>query len=140
MSLTVEPGTAAHLQACLALDHLTVQGSGARRAEIVAAIEDGRLRVALQGGQPVGYAVDAPWFLGAPFLQLVVVAQEARGQGVGSRVVADFEARHTGRLFTSTNESNRPMVALLQRRGWSRCGELHGIDPGDPEIFHSLPR
>ena len=131
MRATVEQGTAAHLRACLALDDLVAGGSAERRAEIVDAAQHDRLRVALQDGKPCGYAVVAPWFLGAPFLQLVYV---------GSLLVGDFEARHTGALFTSTNQSNRPMVALLEGRGWMRCGELHGLDPGDPEIFLSLPR
>ena len=140
MTLKVAPGTPAHLAACLLLDDLVARGSAERRVEIVGAAEEARLRVALQHGEPCGYAVAAPWFLGAPFLQLVYVSSGVRRQGVGSLLVEDFEARHTGQLFTSTNESNRAMTALLESRGWMRCGELHGLDPGDPEIFHSLTR
>lgn len=140
MNLAVESGTLDHVAACVALDDLVARGSTERGAEIVAAAQDGRLRVALLDGRVVGYAVVAPWFLGEPFLQLVYVGDAARRQGLGSRLVEDFEVRHAGRLFTSTNESNRPMVALLEGRGWRRCGELHGLDPGDPEIFHSLTR
>lgn len=39
----------------------------------------------------------------------------------------------TARRFTSTNSSNRPMQALLVRRGYSKAGVIEHLEPGDPE-------
>ncbi len=40
----------------------------------------------------------------------------------------------TRQLFTSTNQSNRPMQALLETRGYQKAGVIHHLDPDDPEI------
>jgi hypothetical protein len=45
----------------------------------------------------------------------------------------------TAKLFTSTNVSNHPMQQLLQSAGWRPVGLLHGLDEGDPELFHLCP-
>jgi RimJ/RimL family protein N-acetyltransferase len=42
----------------------------------------------------------------------------------------------SGSLFTSTNESNRQMQHVLARLGYERCGIIHNLDPGDPEIVY----
>ncbi|WP_237540426.1 MULTISPECIES: hypothetical protein [unclassified Streptomyces] len=44
------------------------------------------------------------------------------------------------KLLTSTNVSDQPMQRLLLRAGWSPVGLLHGLDEGDPELFHLCGR
>jgi len=38
------------------------------------------------------------------------------------------------RVFTSTNESNAPMRALLGQCGYKPSGSIDNLDPGDPEL------
>lgn len=44
-------------------------------------------------------------------------------------------------MFTSANESNIPMRALLRHEGWTPSGVLTGLDEGDPEhvFFRDAP-
>jgi len=46
----------------------------------------------------------------------------------------------TKKLFTSTNLSNLPMHALLEKVGYKLSGVIDNLDPDDPEVvyFRSL--
>jgi GNAT superfamily N-acetyltransferase len=137
-AVDIVPGTEVLLEQCLGFDHVARGGNIERREELSQAAADGRMRVAVAVGRAVGYSVMAPWFLGAPFVALVYVDESERGGGIGGRLVADCEMRHgTSRVFTSTNLTNAAMQRLLEQRGWTPCGMLHGLDAGDPEIFYA---
>ena len=87
------------------------------------------------GGALVGFAVVTRRFFGFPFVDLLVTAEAARRRGIGSALMGRCEAAHDAdRIFTSTNESNAPMRALLSRDGWRPAGVIHYLDPGDPEL------
>ena len=44
------------------------------------------------------------------------------------------------KLWTSTNQSNAPMCALLSRLGFILSGQIDNLDDGDPElVFVRLP-
>ncbi len=129
------PVTEALLADCLAFDHVAAGGSVERRSELSEAAEHGRMRVAVSHGDTAGYSVVAPWFFGAAFLALVYVKSAMRGQGIGSRLLEDFEQAHGPQVFTSTNLSNARMQRLLRHRLWTPCGLLNGLDEADPEIF-----
>lgn len=43
-------------------------------------------------------------------------------------------------MFTSTNESNLPMQAVLNSEGWVFSGKLVGLDDGDAKPVHFLRR
>jgi GNAT superfamily N-acetyltransferase len=88
------------------------------------------------GPQVVGYTAVAPGrFYGRDFVDLLVVAPGYRRRGAG-RLLLDSAVEHgrSPRVFTSTNESNRPMQTLLAAGGWIVSGILTGLDEGDPEI------
>jgi RimJ/RimL family protein N-acetyltransferase len=40
------------------------------------------------------------------------------------------------KLFTSTNESNKPMQALLDQLGYERSGIVENLDEADPELIY----
>jgi GNAT superfamily N-acetyltransferase len=68
-------------------------------------------------GALVAFAVVTRHFFGFPFIELLVTSQAARRRGIGSALMARCESAHDAdRIFTSTNESNAPMRALLSRR------------------------
>ena len=84
----------------------------------------------------VGYVAVAPHhFFGRDFIALLVVADAWRRRGVGRQLLnAATRLATTDVVFTSTNESNQPMLALLSHEHWLVSGTLNGLDDGDPEI------
>ncbi len=113
----------------------------ARKAHIGDLLGYGLSWAAVEAGDVVGFAVVTRHFYGFPFVDLVVVADAARRRGAGSALMAHCEAVHDAdRIFTSTNESNAPMRALLSKTGWLPAGVVHYLDPGDPELIFVKPR
>jgi GNAT superfamily N-acetyltransferase len=113
----------------------------ARKAHIGELLGCGLSWAAVEAGDVVGFAVVTRHFYGFPFVDLVVVADAARRRGAGSALMAHCEAVHAAdRIFTSTNESNEPMRALLSKAGWLPAGVVHYLDPGDPELIFVKPR
>jgi GNAT superfamily N-acetyltransferase len=106
-----------------------------RRELVDAAIAARRCWVAEREGAVCGYGVLTTNFFGRDFVELLHVAEAARRKGAGDAIFGAIEnARHGDRLFTSTNESNTPMRALLERRGYQPSGTITNLDPGDPEL------
>jgi GNAT superfamily N-acetyltransferase len=80
-------------------------------------------------------------FFGRDFVELLVVTVDARRRGVGARLLRHAVGlSSTDRAFTSTNQSNVPMLSLLEKEGWSFSGQLEGIDEGDPELIYYKDR
>lgn len=91
--------------------------------------------VAEADGAVVGYVIASTQFFSRPFVDLLVVADDHRRQGIGMALMAACEDAHDDdRMFTSTNESNAPMRALLARAGYQVSGVIENLDPGDPEL------
>jgi GNAT superfamily N-acetyltransferase len=106
-----------------------------RRAHIGDLLGSGLSWAAL-AGEVVGFAIVTRHFYGFPFVDLLVVSEAARRRGAGSALMAHCAAVHDAdRMFTSTNESNAPMRALLAKAGWRPAGVVHYLDPGDPELI-----
>jgi GNAT superfamily N-acetyltransferase len=91
---------------------------------------------AFDGEEAVGFALVTRHFYAHPFVDLLFVAEAARRGGAGRALMDRCAAAHDGdRIFTSTNESNAPMRALLAKAGWRPAGVVHYLDPGDPELI-----
>ena len=106
-----------------------------RREMIDAAISARRCWVAERSGRVVGYGVLTRNFFARDFVELLFVTEDARRRGVGSAVLAGIERSvHADQLFTSTNQSNAAMRALLVTRGYAESGRIENLDPGDPEL------
>ena len=95
-----------------------------------------RVTVALEGRVAAGLTVREVPFFGHEFVHKLHVSDDFRRRGVGAALMA-FEAQHsaTPKLFTSTNLSNSPMLALLRSQDWIYSGTLDQMDLGDPEVF-----
>jgi ribosomal protein S18 acetylase RimI-like enzyme len=101
------------------------------------AVARGECLVADEAGRVLGYGVLDYSFFGQGFIPLVYVRADCRRRGFGSRLVKSLEARCVAqKLFTSTNESNGAMQALLLQLGFEPSGIIHNLDPGDPEIVY----
>ena len=109
-----------------------------RRQFIRKSVRDGIAFGAVSDGQIVGYSVLEHSFFARGFIAVLMVRPDRRRSGIGSALVRHVEGLcESDRIFTSTNESNLPMQALLEKLGYTRSGVVDDLDPGDPELFHS---
>lgn len=107
-----------------------------RAARFERAASKGRLLVAEVDGELVGYAAQSRFF-GYDFLELLAVAPDKRRQGIATALIRAVEARsQSGKLFTSTNRSNKPMRRLCQRLGFQPSGVVENLDDDDPELVY----
>ena len=121
-------------------DSLAAAGHSGRRTEIQHWVTAAGTRVAQTPAQVIGYCVTERAFFGHAFVTMLMVAETARGRGVGARLLLDAQQRRTTpKLFTSTNLSNQPMQRLLTRLSWQSAGIVYGLDEGDPELFFLAP-
>lgn len=122
------------LRAITAVDPL----STSRRKELLKeAIEGGAVHLLHVRGELFAYAILRRSFFERFFLELLFVHPAHRRKGYGRRLLEGMEdiARKRGELWTSTNQSNRPMQRLLNSHGYRRTGKIVGLDEGDPELF-----
>ena len=134
--MQVRPGhTEDDIAAAVRID-AAVTGLRDRAAYIAAVAERGGLRLATDRGEILGFCcLDDRYFFGKAFVSLLIVTGAARRQGIGQGLL-EAAAREHPDLWTSTNRSNIAMRGLLARLGWTYCGELSGLDAGDPEMFY----
>lgn len=100
------------------------------------AICSGNCWISGRSGAVESYIVlDRKSFFLRDFVQLLFVKPCARRIGMASALFDIVEAAaSTAKLFTSTNESNNAMQALLMKRGYAMAGIINHLDPGDPEL------
>ncbi|MGV8853234.1 MAG: GNAT family N-acetyltransferase [Devosia sp.] len=134
-SRALRPALPADLPALVALD--TVAASDRqRRADISNWLAQGWLFVAERDDKIAGYGVLHNHFFGRSFLQLVMVAIASRRQGVATELLSHaLQLCRSAQLWTSTNQSNLAMQALLAQSGFVRSGIIDNLDPGDPELI-----
>ena len=106
------------------------------RIEIIRrAVENGACFIACSD-EVIGYAILEYTFFEMGFMSLLVIHPDRWRTGLGSGLMRHLESIcRTGKIFTSTNQSNLPMQALLSKLGYERSGIIHGLDEGDPELI-----
>lgn len=118
------------------LDALVI-GSARRRSLITEQVNQQQGLVARQEGQIVGFLLSHRHFFSQPFIELLIVHPAFRQQGIGTALMQQAEAHYApGKLFTSTNASNKRMQRLCERLGYVRSGIIEHLDEGDPEIVY----
>jgi ribosomal protein S18 acetylase RimI-like enzyme len=106
----------------------------------------GELFVAEEAGRVRGFAWIDPCgaFSSAPYLRLIAVDGSARGSGLGSALLAEFEARTAavGRDWCLlVSDFNLGAQAFYERHGYRKAGALPGFArPGITEILMVKPR
>ena len=114
-------------------DHLAHE----RKAFIQTSVRSGAAYVAVSDGRITGYMVLEYSFFGEGFIGLLYINPDYRRKGIGSALVGHAESIcRTEKLFTSTNESNVPMQALMAKLGYVPSGIINNLDEGDPEIVY----
>jgi len=118
-------------------DHIA-QTERDRRLFIRNAVHDGIAQVAMIDGVVVGYTVLEHSFFSRGFIAMLYVHPDHRRTGVGTALIRHAEGIcRSDRIFTSTNQSNLPMQALMDKLGYRQSGIVDDLDPGDPELFYS---
>jgi ribosomal protein S18 acetylase RimI-like enzyme len=136
--IVIRPATSSDVAEIFQIDPLA-ESSRKRRDSIQKAVTAGFCHIA-EKDKILGFTVLDYSFYGNGFVSLLVVRPDCRRQGVASALVKYLETIcTTGKLFTSTNESNLPMQALLEKLCFQPSGIIYGLDEGDPElIFHKI--
>ncbi|MCC7596443.1 GNAT family N-acetyltransferase [Janthinobacterium sp. FW305-129] len=108
-----------------------------RGQAVRAAVGHGRCQVAIRAGQVAGYVLTHGDFFGYGFVSLVVIAPAHQRCGMGRCLLAAAaDACQTGKLFTSTNQSNGAAQRLFASAGFVRSGQIDHLDEGDPELVY----
>lgn len=101
------------------------------------AVRERSVVIAREGETWLGFAVVNASFFGQHFIDLLMVHPDHKRKGVATALIRYIEkTRPTDKLFTSTNESNAPMRALLEKLGYVRSGYVENLDDGDPELIY----
>ncbi|HVO12767.1 MAG TPA: GNAT family N-acetyltransferase [Vicinamibacteria bacterium] len=104
------------------------------------------LLVARAAGTPLGFALVHPrGVAGSPYLASIAVAAEARGRGVGRRLLAFLEERYRPQarhLFLCVSSFNERARRLYERQGYEAVGVLEDyvIDGASEVLMHKWLR
>jgi GNAT superfamily N-acetyltransferase len=141
MSIEIRAASSDDVADLIATDPYAQIDAG-RRAQIAEWVDAGHCFVAERDRRLVGYSVLNREFFDSFFIKLVAVAEAERRTGVGTAMLKHLIALLPPgeKLWTSTNQSNAPMRALLPRLGFVPSGKIDNLDGGDPElVFVRLP-
>ena len=134
--MKIRDATSSDVPAMFAVDHMAAE-EGRRRQHIREWVSAGHAIVAVIDNVVVGYSVLDYTFFGYGFIAMLMVRKESRHKGVATALITCLEERcETNKLFTSTNESNKPMQALMQSMSYEPSGTVCNLDEGDPELFY----
>jgi GNAT superfamily N-acetyltransferase len=134
--ISVRPAADSDVEALCSLD-LIARLEAERREFIKGSVAAGTCYVAVAGGEVIGYGVLDYTFYRQGCVGMLYVHSGHRRRGAGAALLRHMEGVcRTPKLFTSTNLSNLPMQALLNRLGYTLSGVIHNLDEGDPEIVY----
>ena len=134
--MKIRDATSSDVPGMYAVDHMASE-QGSRRQHIREWVSSGQAIVAVVDDVVAGYAALDYTFFGCGFIAMLIVKKESRRKGVATALIARLEETcKTDKLFTSTNESNKPMQALTKRLSYEASGTVYNLDDGDPELFY----
>ena len=112
-------------------------GKPARRRLIETACASGQISVARVDDVIRGFVIADESFFGQFYVRLLMVHPDFRHRGLATALMRAAELDcQTGKLFTSTNQSNIPMQQLCDRLGFVKSGYIENLDEGDPELIY----
>ena len=132
----IERASSGDFEHICALDE-TAHGKPARRRLIETACESGHISVARVEDVVRGFVIADESFFSQSYVRLLMVHPEFRRRGLATALMRAAELGcQTGKLFTSTNQSNIPMQRLCDRLGFVKSGYIENLDEGDPELIY----
>lgn len=134
--MKIRDATESDVTAMYAIDDVAAKGE-VRRQHIREWVDARRATLALIDEMVVGYAALEYTFFSNGFISMLMVDGNSRRQGVATALVKHLEGTcETNKLFTSTNESNKPMQGLMQSMSYKPSGTVYNLDEGDPELIY----
>lgn len=134
--MKIRDATESDVAGMYAVDLMANQ-EGSRRKHIREWVETEQAIVAVIDDVVVGYAALEYTFFSQGFIAMLMVYKGSRRKGVATALITRLEETcQTDKLFTSTNESNKPMQALMQSMLYEPSGTVYNLDEGDPELFY----
>ena len=132
----IERASSLDFEHICALDE-TVHPGPSRRRFVGEACAKGIVSVARVDDVIRGFVISDESFFGQFFVRLLIVHPNFRRRGLATALMraAELECQ-TGKLFTSTNQSNLPMQLLCDRLGFVKSGYIENLDEGDPELIY----
>lgn len=137
MQAKIRFATPADFDAILSLDKEATDSTLDRSQQIAEAIAESRCQVMAAGPDIQGFAIkSSKAFRGMDFLDLLVVGSPYRRRGIATSLITHFsEMSDTDESWTSSNQSNQPMISLLTKLHWCQSDHSEELDQGDPEWF-----
>lgn len=90
-----------------------------------------------QETQIYAYAVLHYHFFDFGFIEMLMVNKQFRRLGLGVELINQLKLIcTTSKLFTSTNQSNTAMQALLNHTQFLASGVIENLDDDDPELIY----
>ena len=134
--MQIEVAQQIDIDVMVALDAL-VSGSSRRSHLITETVEQHHGYLARQENRIVGFLLMHQHFFELPFIELLMVYPPFRRQRIATAFMQHIETISTpGKLFTSTNLSNKPMQRLCERLNYIRSGIVEHLDEDDSELFY----
>jgi ribosomal protein S18 acetylase RimI-like enzyme len=136
ISMQIRSATFDDLGEIISFDRVA-QSHASRVDFIKNSIERHEAYVSIKESTVVGYVVLDYSFYSNGFISMLYIAEGKRHRGYGSGLIEYVESIcKTSKVFTSTNESNVNMQALLEKLGYEKSGWIDNLDEGDPEIIY----
>ncbi len=133
---TIRVASSADLKRLIDLDPLSRTDSK-RVPFIEHAVGSGTCHLVEDEGRLVGYGVLSHAFYQYGFIEMLYIHPSFRRRRLGTSLTLHLEGLcMTEKLFTSTNQSNKPAQALFQSLGYSPSGTIENLDEGDPELVY----
>ncbi|MEM6429012.1 MAG: GNAT family N-acetyltransferase [Deinococcota bacterium] len=134
--MKIRNATDSDLAAMYAVDPIAAENTS-HKQHMHEWVNAGQAIVALTNDVVVGYAVLEYTFFSNGFMSMLMVDKASRRQGIAAALVKHLEEIcKTDKLFTSTNESNKPMQGLMQSMSYEPSGTVYNLDEGDAELFY----
>jgi GNAT superfamily N-acetyltransferase len=132
----IERASSGDFEHICALDE-TVHEGAPRRRLIGEACAQGRIAVARVDDVIRGFVIFDESFFDQFFVRLLIAHPDFRRRGLATALMRAAELDcQSGKMFTSTNQSNIPMQQLCARLGFVKSGYVENLDEGDPEIIY----
>jgi GNAT superfamily N-acetyltransferase len=132
----IERASSGDFEHICALDETRHAGVSRRRL-IGEACTHGRAAVARVDDIIRGFVIFDESFFDQFYVRLLLVHPDFRRRGLATALMRAAELDcQTGKLFTSTNQSNLPMQRLCERLGFVKSGYVENLDEGDPELIY----
>lgn len=108
-----------------------------RALKIAQWVADKHCYLVEQKTQICAYGVLHYHFFDFGFIEMLMVSRHFRRLGLGTVLINQFKLMCTTRkLFTSTNQSNKPMQDLLNQTQFLASGIIENLDDDNPELIY----